>query len=247
MDPSLRFQDGSRTDRGSVRTTNEDACLARGDTGLWAVADGMGGHARGRWASTQIMAALRGVALPADFDGAVAKTREALHRANTTISRATAREGRIIGSTVAALVVRGRRFAALWVGDSRVYRLRNNELSLLTTDHSQVEQMVAAGLLSREEADVHPMNHVLSRAVGVGDQLTLDVRVGDVLPADVFLLCSDGLTRTVPDHEIGLLLSRGLPSRAASALVDLALRREVADNVTVVVVGCDESTHVTVG
>jgi serine/threonine protein phosphatase Stp1 len=246
MRPSLRFEEGSRTDVGCVRTVNEDAHLLRAQDGLWAVADGMGGHAEGRWASAEIVAALQAVRLPVDFEGAVAAIDAALGGANAAICRESQARRQVIGSTVTALLVRDDRYAVLWAGDSRLYRARGNELSLLTTDHSQVEQMVASGLLTRDEAEDHPMAHMLSRAVGVRPDLALDRRSGDARPGDIFLLCSDGLTRMVEDREIMALLRRETPRHAASALVDLALGRLAADNVTVVVVGCDEATRVAV-
>lgn len=244
MPAPLRFEQGSRTDVGRVRNVNEDAYLARVQDALWAVADGMGGHAKGGWASTQIVAALDAVNLPVDFEAAVEAARAALEQANETICLAGIAEGKVIGSTVTLLLVRDHRYAVLWAGDSRLYRIRGGELELLTTDHSQVEQMVARGLLTREEAENHPMAHMLSRAVGARLDLALDQRFGEVLPGDMFLLCSDGLTRIVDDREIGALLVQDAPRRAASSLVDLALERGAADNVTVVVVGCDETTHV---
>jgi serine/threonine-protein phosphatase Stp1 len=143
---SLRFEDGSRTDAGCVRTVNEDACLTRSEDALWAVADGMGGHANGGWASAQIVAALAAERCPEDLAGAVTAARSALARANTAIHRMSLAQRRVIGSTVAVLVLRERRFAVLWCGDSRVYRLRDGVLAALTTDHSQVEQMVASVL-----------------------------------------------------------------------------------------------------
>lgn len=244
MRGSLRFEQGSRSDVGCVRTVNEDAYLTRAQDGLWAVADGMGGHAKGRWASAQIAAALDAAAMPEDMDGAVEAAEAALARANATICRAGDMEGKLIGSTATVLVVRDRQYAVLWAGDSRVYRVRSGALSQLTTDHSQVEQMVASGLLTREEAEDHPMAHMLLRAVGARPDLAIDRRSGDVLPGDLFLLCSDGLTRMVHDHEIAALIDQETPRRAAAALVDAALERGAPDNVTVVVVGCDETTLV---
>jgi serine/threonine protein phosphatase PrpC len=222
---SLRFEDASRTDAGCVRTVNEDACLARSEDALWAVADGMGGHANGGWASAQIVAALAAERCPEDIAGAVTAARSALARVNTAIHRMSLAQRRVIGSTVAVLVLRERRFAVLWCGDSRVYRLRDGVLAALTTDHSQVEQMVASGLISREEAEEHPMAHMLSRAIGVREEAETDLRMGDVLPGDMFLLCSDGLTRMVREGEIAQVLMRDTPRRSAQALVDLALER----------------------
>jgi serine/threonine protein phosphatase PrpC len=244
MQASLRYEQGSRSDVGCVRLVNEDSHLTRDRDGLWSVADGMGGHSNGSWASGEITASLENARLPADFDGATAAAEAALASANATIYRAGRDGDKVIGSTVAVLLIRARRFAVLWAGDSRVYRMRNGALALLTTDHSQVEQMVTAGLLTRQEAESHPMAHMLSRAVGVRPDLALDRRHGDVLPSDVFVLCSDGLTRMVHDDEIEALVRQNAPRTAAMRLVDLALERGAADNVTVVVVGCNEPTLV---
>lgn len=244
MREPLRFEHSSRTDVGCVRTANEDAYLARERDGLWAVADGMGGHVKGGWASAQVIAGLDATALPADLDEAIAAVRAALSRANAAILRTGYAEGHVIGSTVTVLIVRDHHYAVLWAGDSRAYRGRAGRLSRVTTDHSPVEEMVSAGLLTRLEAQDHPMAHMLSRAVGAGTGFALDLQSGDIVPGDVFLLCSDGLTRTVDDDEIALVLGRNPPRHAASALVDLALERAAADNVTAVVVGCDETTHI---
>lgn len=244
MRSSLRFEQASQTDVGCVRTNNEDAYVARQDAGVWAVADGMGGHARGSWASSQIAAALSAAQLPDDLEGAVAAAEAAVEQANATICQGGQAAGKVIGSTVTVLVVREHNYAVLWAGDSRMYRIRDGALLRITEDHSEVEQMVARGLLTREEAQDHPLAHMLSRAVGVRPDLMLDRRSGDVRAGDIFLLCSDGLTRMVADPEIVALLRDDAPRRAAAALVELALARGAADNVTVVVVACDETTQV---
>jgi serine/threonine protein phosphatase Stp1 len=242
MAPVLRFEQGVRTHVGAVRKVNEDSHVARPLDGLWAVADGMGGHIRGQWASSTIAHALEEKPIPAAFDAAVETVVAAVQAANGEILDAAWAAGGAIGSTVAALVIRGSRCAMLWAGDSRIYRCRDRALTLLTTDHSQVEQMVASGLIDRSEAENHPMAHVLSRAVGVREQLMLDRVDGDVQAGDVFLLCSDGLSRMVGAAEIERLLVQEPPRAVASILVDLALERGAPDNVTVAVVGCDATT-----
>ncbi|MFD1951494.1 PP2C family protein-serine/threonine phosphatase [Sphingomonas arantia] len=244
MHNALRFEQSSRSDVGCVRAVNEDAYLSHWQGDIWAVADGMGGHARGRWASAQIVAALEVMEFPADLEGASDATIAAIHEANQTILLAGQAEDKVIGSTVTALIIRDQRFTVVWAGDSRVYRIRRNSLSRLTSDHTPVEEMVKAGLLTRQEAGDHPMAHMLSRAVGVRQDLMLDQCSGEVLPGDVFILCSDGLTRVVPDHELLTMVGQCAPNMAASALVECALTHGAADNVTVVVVGCDETTHV---
>jgi serine/threonine protein phosphatase PrpC len=238
----LRFEQGARSDVGCVRRVNEDSWAARLRDGLWLVADGMGGHAHGQWASSTIAAALEAAPLPETFEEAAAAARAALLAVNARIYAATGPEGAKIGSTVAMLLAREGRARVMWVGDSRVYRLREGVLDQLTTDHSQVEQLVARGLLTRAEAEQHPMAHVLARAVGVEPRLNVDMRDEHVLAGDVFLLCSDGLTRIVADAEIAQTLASEHPRRAADALVALALARGAPDNVTVVVIGCDSTT-----
>ncbi|USI74914.1 PP2C family protein-serine/threonine phosphatase [Sphingomonas morindae] len=243
----LRYEQGVRTHVGRVRKINEDSVLARPRDGLWAIADGMGGHARGQWASATIVRALDGVVLPDAFDDAVAAVTATLEAANAEICRAGHEAGGAIGSTVVALLIRDDRYAVLWAGDSRAYRCRDRLLAGLTTDHSQVEQMVASGLLERDEADNHPMAHVLSRAVGVRETLLLDRIEGDVAAGDVFLLCSDGLSRLVSPLEIETRLIDTPPAIVAGALIACALERGAPDNVSVAVIGCDATTLVELG
>lgn len=241
---SLRFEQGVRSDVGCVRQVNEDAWAARPRDGLWLVADGMGGHAQGHWASSTIAAAIEALSVPEDFDAATGAVQAALQAANAALYAATQARGATIGSTVALLLAREGQATVMWVGDSRVYRLRDGALARLTTDHSQVEQLVARGILTPEEAEHHPMAHVLSRAVGVQQQLAIDAAASTILPGDVFLLCSDGLTRMAREPEIAKILATEQPRRAADALIALALARGAADNVTAVVVGCDSTTLV---
>ncbi len=241
-DGRLRLQDASLTHPGRVRSENEDSVLARPDSGLWAVADGMGGHSHGERASRAITQALEAAVLPEDFDAAAAATAEAIHAANRLIWAETKALGASMGSTAVALLVRGDRFAVFWAGDSRCYLLRAGVLYQLTTDHSQVQDMVAAGRLTPEEAESHPMAHVLSRAVGVEPELELDAVSDTAMVGDMFLICSDGLTCTVGDAELATLLAGGRPAATAEELVRLCLERGAPDNVSVVVVACDATT-----
>jgi serine/threonine protein phosphatase PrpC len=239
-DGSLRFHDATLTHPGKVRSDNEDQVLARPDQGLWAVADGMGGHANGKWSSKAITAALEAAVLPPDFDDAAAAVAAAVHEANERIWKKSA--GQPMGSTVVTLMLRDNRFVVFWAGDSRCYLLRGGELYQLTVDHSQVQDMVTSGRLTPEEAENHPMAHVLSRAVGVGQRLELDAVSDEAKVGDVFLVCSDGLTRTIPDAELATILARGNPAATADELVSMCLQRGAPDNVSVVVINCDETT-----
>ena len=239
-DGSLRFHDATLTHPGKVRSDNEDHVLARPDQGLWAVADGMGGHAHGKWSSKTITTALEAAVLPGEFEEAAAAAAAAVHQANERIWARSASHP--MGSTVVALLLRGNRFAVFWAGDSRCYLLRAGTLYQLTVDHSQVQDMVTAGRLTPEEAENHPMAHVLSRAVGVSPTLELDAVSDEARVGDVFLLCSDGLTRTIPDAELATVLARGNPAETADQLVATCLDRGAPDNVSVVVVNCYETT-----
>jgi serine/threonine protein phosphatase PrpC len=241
---SLRTYDASLTHEGKVRTVNEDAVLADARAGLWAVADGMGGHANGQWASQAIVAALDQGATGAggDFDARARAVSDALHAANARIWEQGRASGKSMGSTVTALLLQGARFAVFWAGDSRCYLLRGGVIYRLTTDHSQVQELVNAGRLTPEEAESHPMAHVLSRAVGVQPEVELEAVTDEAQAGDVFLLCSDGLTRMAPDAELASVLNGRSPRAAAEQLVALCLERGAPDNVSVVVVGCDETT-----
>lgn len=234
--PELRSV--GRTHVGLVRKHNEDAFLERPDLGLWLVADGMGGMTAGEVASQAIVAALGGIAGPLDAPALTAEIRGRIAAVNTGLLGLAARRGpgTTIGSTVAGLVVRGGHFACFWAGDSRVYRFRAGELDQLTRDHSLVQDMVDAGLLRPEDAERHPQASVIQRAVGVDEDIKLDWVHAPVEPGDVFLLCSDGLTRMVRNEELEQALGRGPIEEVSAALIALTLERGAKDNVTVILV-----------
>ncbi|HEY2660077.1 MAG TPA: protein phosphatase 2C domain-containing protein [Caulobacteraceae bacterium] len=240
MRPYFRYDSLGVTHEGKVRAHNEDSLLVRPEIGLWAVADGMGGHARGGWASAIIVAELETLRLDHDFAISLESISDALYAANDTIHEAAQRAGEPMGSTVAALLIGNARFAALWTGDSRIYRLRRGDLACMTHDHSLVQDLVDRNQLSQLEAKHHPMAHILSHAVGVATPLRLDVVTGEIEDGDIFLLCSDGLTDVVDDAGIAGRLSAAKGAPAAQRLLDLALSRGAPDNVTVVSIACQE-------
>ncbi|KTT96956.1 PP2C family protein-serine/threonine phosphatase [Sphingomonas sanguinis] len=245
MNMPLRLVSTATTHPGLVRRVNEDRHCERPQDGLWVVADGMGGHAHGDWAAHAVVQALEGVELPADFDAAVQTVADGVHSANRRIWAEAQRREQQMGSTVVALLIRGDRFAALWVGDSRAYLLRDAMLVPLTRDHSQVQEMVDRGLIAPEDAAHHPRGHVLARAIGVGARIAVDVVADSVEPGDRFLLCSDGLSGPVVDEELRQSLSRSSPSEAVEALLAQALARGAPDNVTAIVVAAQEATRLT--
>lgn len=242
MNPALRVKGAALTDKGCVRALNEDCFCERPDIGLWAVADGMGGHEHGERASAAIVDAL-GLAQPeSDFDDQIVAVANAIHSANKQIYDEGMAGGTQMGSTVVALLVAGGRFAVAWAGDSPAFLLRDGYLHRLSTDHTQVQEMLDRGLLTAEEAKVHPLSHVLARAVGVGDTLELDVIVDHTQAGDMFLLSSDGLTGVVDDAEIAAMMRPGDLHGTTASLVELCLRRGAPDNVTVCAVEVNEAT-----
>ena len=230
------------THEGRVRTNNEDAYCVRAADGLFVVADGMGGHENGEWASAAIADAMDGVALPIDFDAASHAIADALHRANAVIHAEAEARGLQMGSTVVALLIRDGRFAVLWVGDSRAYLHRDGELVRISHDHTQVQEMIDRGLLGPGDAEGHPMSHVLARAMGVRAEVEVDVIADEVESGDVFLLCSDGLMARVEDREIAAALADQDAATRAERLVKLTLDRGAPDNVTVITVGVPQTT-----
>lgn len=232
-----RFEAAMRTDRGTVREHNEDACISYPDVGLWAVADGMGGHAHGDVASRLVCEALARAATHDDGRPLPMRVPHALEAANRAILRHQV--GRdLSGSTVVVLVAERSQGLCFWAGDSRLYRLRAGELVRLSHDHSVVQRLVDEGALSEPDALVHPWRNRITRAVGIGMPLELDRVEFRIEPDDTFLLCSDGLTGSVSEATIAALLGAPNVKSAAHGLIDEALALGADDNVTVVVVRC---------
>ncbi len=231
----ISFDAASETGR---RSNNEDAYLASPELGLYAVADGMGGYEGGEVASRTALESLHayfrrlgadGIDLEGDEGAARDQVRMAIRIAHRAVARAAVGDLAQMGTTIACMVVRGSRALLAHVGDSRVYRLREGELALLTRDHSLVAEMEAAGL----SAAAH-MSHVITQAVGQGSSVRPDLRVVDVIPGDRYLLCTDGLTDAMSPFEIGETLSRR--RGPAKALAAEAFALGSMDNITALVV-----------
>jgi len=140
---------------------------------------------------------------------------------------------------VVALWIEGERYACMWVGDSRAYRVRDGAILQLSRDHSLVQDLVDAGMLEADQAEGHPNANVLTRAVGASTRFRVDVIEGEVAGGDRFVLASDGLTRLVSADEIMATVTAHAPEAAAEHLLQMALRRGAPDNVTLVVVAVD--------
>ena len=224
---------GSRTDIGCLRDHNEDSLVVTPP--LFAVADGMGGHAAGEVASEIAVRVLSELA-PEHPDG------EALGRAIEEANRAViqaAREGRGrqgMGTTMTAAMLEGERLVIAQVGDSRAYLLHQGKLQQLTRDHSLMADMIEAGQLTPEEARTHPQRSVITRALGSDAHLPPDIYEINVETGDRLLICSDGLSGMIFDDQIENTLRRVQdPQRCASQLVNEAIAAGGHDNVTVIV------------
>ncbi len=224
-----RYRSAAASDVGRVRTTNQDSFLERPEAGVWVVADGLGGHDDGDVASRMVCDALADWAPDSSFDATIDHARRRIDEVNAHLVRLGERSAHHapVATTVVALLTRGAECAVIWAGDSRVYRWRAGRLERLTRDHSLLE---AEGGV----ADV-PAN-VVTRALGAEPNVVLDVFRSGVLPGDRFLLCSDGLTRTVPDERMQAVLGGPDIGQAVQDLIRAALEAGGPDNVTALVV-----------
>lgn len=222
---------------GGKRKINEDSLLARPEIGLWVVADGMGGHAAGDVASNAVVHPLSQLEPPAALTDFV-DTVEGLFMSVNQQLRDYANDqlgGRTVGSTVVSLILSQRTGVCLWAGDSRLYRLRNGQLTRLSRDHSAVQEMVEAGAITQAEADRHPKSNVITRAVGGADHLYVDAAVFAPEAGDTYLLCSDGLYNEVAEDSIRRKLALDAEEGTAK-LIDEALQNGGRDNISVVIV-----------
>jgi protein phosphatase len=229
-----------------VRRLNEDSVLERPERGVWAVADGMGGHAAGDFASAAVVRALDGIGAMGSLGALVGEVRQRLQLVNQSLSEEARQRGQeVIGTTVVVLMLFGAHAVALWAGDSRAYRYRQGQLKQLTRDHSQVEEFVSLGLITPEQAEGHPASNIITRAVGVSGYLELDSEMFEIAAGDTFLLCSDGLYRELDDSDIKGCLALDDCEQACEALLERALARGARDNVSVVVVRALHEEQVT--
>nr|WP_294976657.1 PP2C family serine/threonine-protein phosphatase [uncultured Pseudomonas sp.] len=240
MQVATRWRSQARTDAGKVRARNEDAFLDCPELGLWAVADGMGGHARGDRASRMIVDALARIPSDAEHDSREQQVRQQLHWLNRRfvmeLTQAADQPPQVMGSTVVALLLQSHRATCVWAGDSRCYLWRDGRLYQLTRDHSLQQQLMEEQGLSAEQARLHPSAHALTRAVGVGDKFALDTLELTVHPGDTFLLCSDGLYNGHSEQSLCAALGHSSIEHALEQLFSHALEGSARDNLTAVVI-----------
>lgn len=233
------FDVGATSHPGRVREVNEDSFFVAPASGIFAVADGMGGHEAGALASSTVVQCLESIGTAVSAADLLARLEDRILRANMTLHEIASQRGKIVGSTVAILLTYEDHYACVWSGDSRIYRIRDGSIAQLSRDHTEVRDLVERGLLTPEEARTWPRKNVITRAIGVRDEPELELEHGTLLPGDVFVICSDGLTGHVEDGEILASARSGHSQDVSDALVSLTLERGAADNVTVVVVRYD--------
>jgi serine/threonine protein phosphatase PrpC len=245
----LPFESYGLSHRGCVRDLNEDRFLMEPGSGIWVVADGLGGHDAGEVASASIVDHLGTIGIATSATDLRARFEDRLNRAHQEIRRIARSRGVTIGSTVAALLAMDGRFACLWSGDSRVYLVRNGSITQVSRDHTEAQELLDRGVITADEARDWPRKNVITRAVGVTDEIAMDFQHGETLPGDVFILCTDGLTAHVGDAEIRATALSEPPQAACEMLLKLTLARGGTDNVTVLVVAIrgapnDDTTRV---
>ncbi|AKU91552.1 serine/threonine phosphatase PrpC [Vulgatibacter incomptus] len=249
---SMKVASFGATDVGRRRKDNEDAFLADDELGLYAVCDGMGGHAAGEVAAARTLEVIREhVAAHADVVAALAADPSpksgaaAVQLVEAAIQRACAEVYRLaqadaskrgMGTTCVALIVSGEKGVIGHVGDSRIYLVRGGQVHRLTEDHTLVQAQLKQGVITREQAETSPYRNVITRAVGIQESVHVDTLLTDVQADDVFILCSDGLCGYVDDEETSAVFTAAPASMLPRSLIDLANERGGRDNITVITV-----------
>jgi protein phosphatase len=229
------FETGSATHVGRVRERNEDCYLARPETGIWAVADGMGGHADGDVASRTLIRALAAIERPASAAALLDLVEDCVTQANARLRELGQERGEVVGTTLAVLLAFEDYYACVWSGDSRIYVVREGEIVQLSRDHTEVEELLAEGSITAEEAKTWAGRNGVTRAIGVFDSPELEMTSGPLRPGDSFVICSDGLTKHVQEDEILRCVTANLSQQACDEVIALTLERGAFDNVTVVI------------
>jgi PPM family protein phosphatase len=233
------------TDKGVVRSANEDYHLMQLDRGIFIVADGMGGHAAGEVAAemaVRIIADSLGTFRGLPDAEVASRLFQAVISANDAIFRRTMveQDKRGMGTTVTGMILFPSRYLITQVGDSRAYILRNGTLLQVTKDHSYVQEQVDAGLLTPEQARTHPYSNVITRCVGSNEEVVPDLYFGALESGDVIVLASDGLTGMLEDDQLARILTNGgEPRQWVDRMITDANRRGGLDNITVIVVRVD--------
>jgi serine/threonine protein phosphatase PrpC len=236
----ISFQVSSHgvTDVGHVRSKNEDSILVNENENIWIIADGMGGHHAGDFASQTITNNLSLFKQHASLDDSILLLEENILNSNSVIRKKSLTLGRnaTIGSTVVCVYIWNNFLFTFWAGDSRLYRFRNAGLGRLTEDHSYVEELVRMGKIEAGDAEAHPAANVVLKAVGIDDNLRLDFEYFELQDGDIYIICSDGLYKDLDEDEIGPIIESNPEDMTAlsQALLASSLNAGGTDNTSII-------------
>ncbi|UTV99818.1 serine/threonine-protein phosphatase [Marinomonas rhizomae] len=229
-----------QTDIGPLRKENQDSLTALDQIGVWCVADGMGGHKEGGIASHLATQSLEGLQRQqfTSIEQVAQAVKDTIHEVNQSLCAMSSSfyEQEVIGTTIVILIIHGRQAKVLWVGDSRLYRMRDLAFELMTEDHTQFQELANQGVLEMSNSG-HPSNHMLTRALGASAYCEieeLDIELGD---SDIFMMCSDGLSNIISQLEMAKIIYYSEDkNRAVANLINMAIAKQATDNVTALIV-----------
>jgi serine/threonine protein phosphatase PrpC len=238
-----------KTDIGQKRLTNEDSYAIELDCGLFIVSDGMGGHTEGDKASTMAIEIVRDfvkkalsdgeITWPLSIDDSLPTEINAISVGIRLANRHIFNQPKDMGTTIVVLLIRGNRAYICHVGDSRLYRIRNNMIEQLTEDHSLVADEIRRGTITKENAKHYPFRHIITRAIGISADIQCEYTVEDIINEDMFLLCSDGLSGVLEDSDIlNITTEENNIGEYCEKLVKMANEKRSNDNITAILVKC---------
>ncbi|MCP5208589.1 MAG: serine/threonine-protein phosphatase [Hahellaceae bacterium] len=238
VDASFQWKSKAVSHVGKVRQHNEDSVLDKPAQGLWVVADGMGGHEAGDIASQMIVNTLDQLSPRAYISDYIDLVDDTLVRINQDLLDYSQKKlnGLTVGSTAVCMITRGQLGVVLWVGDSRLYRLREDHLVQLTKDHSEVQRLVDEGVITAEQAENSAFKNVLTRALGAHEVVDIDINAFDIAAGDRFLLCSDGLYNELTEQEINTLIRARPFDQVADVFTNKILNTPARDNFSFIVI-----------
>ena len=232
---------------GHVRTKNEDSILVHADESTWIVADGMGGHHAGDFASQTIVENVALFKQHESLDHSILLLEENILNSNAVIRRKAHKLGRnaTIGSTVVCVYIWKNFLFSFWAGDSRLYRFRNAKLERLTEDHSYVEELVRMGKIEARDAESHPAANVVLKAVGIDDQLCLDFDYYEMQEDDIYIICTDGLYKDLDEAKIAPIIESNSKNMTAlsEALLASSLDAGGTDNTSLIALKVEQKEN----
>lgn len=244
---AIEFDTAAVTHQGKVRKYNEDSIFTNPTLGLWLVADGMGGHKDGNVASAMIADSAKSLSPSSSREHFLKQFEDKLHDVNhRLLLLSNGDSASIVGSTVAGLIIQDNIYTCIWAGDSRCYRIRAGDILQVSHDHTEVQELVDKGMITKEEARTWPRRNVITRAVGAHEDFQLETVSGQTMPGDCFVLCSDGLTGHISDQEILTNVNWQSGKIACDKLLAMALERGGKDNISIIIVNVMQRDTTTV-